>query len=63
MSTNIFEVLLKRIKNATALGLSEPETYTGHCFKRFLSLLADLVTDRHFLKRYRNWKLQSKIRN
>jgi integrase len=44
-------------KIATALGLSEPANYTGHCFRRSsASLLADAGADMHTLKRHGGWK-------
>jgi integrase len=44
-------------KVATALGLSEPANYTGHCFRRSsASLLADAGADVHTLKRHGGWK-------
>lgn len=47
-------------KIATALGLSEPAKYTGHCFRRSsASLLADAGADMHTLKRHGGWKSDS----
>jgi hypothetical protein len=46
-------------KIATALGLSEPANYTGHCFRRSsASLLVDAPAsiDMHTLKRHGGWK-------
>lgn len=47
-------------KIASALGLSEPVNYTGHCFRRSsASLLADAGADMHTLKRHGGWKSDS----
>jgi hypothetical protein len=44
-------------KIATALGLSEPANYTGHCFRRSsASLLPDAGADMYTLKRHGGWK-------